>query len=343
MIVDSAFLRDNHKNGEAGIGYDPGNTFVAGEKPVDRNESEEEIEPLRSTFSNYKRLISGPEYDRISRSKEIELGGRISRAGAKGVRDVEAENRLSKANLGLVISFAKLHCNSKLDLMGLVQEGNLGLMRAASDYDGQEDFGDYASSWIRNAIQDYVRRQTRIENVPEDVYFFAHRVNKLIWKRGERGESVELDSLYGDLQERDQLLVRNKKQISLDTFVQIMTDFNRSRVDLEGEDSSSFGLEGIREDAALNDENLQGMFGRDFKRFVGEVICDPQYRLSEKERIALLHRLDLNGGQILSCEEIAERFDFGGASNVSAHVANGKKKLRKKVASKRLRSEYYGL
>lgn len=107
----------------------------------------------------------------LSFEEEIELAKRIERG------DEEAKHKMIESNLKLVVSVAKHYTGQGLDLMDLIQEGNLGLIRAAEKYDYRKGvrFSTYATRWIRQAITRAIANQAIIR-IP---VFMKERINKL--------------------------------------------------------------------------------------------------------------------------------------------------------------------
>ena len=97
-------------------------------------------------FESY--LYETRRFGRLTPAEELELAQRVA-AG-----DEWARHQLIEANLRLVIAIARHYSYTGVPLLDLIQEGNLGLMRAAEKFDGQRGcrFGTYASWWIRQAV-----------------------------------------------------------------------------------------------------------------------------------------------------------------------------------------------
>lgn len=92
----------------------------------------------------------------------------------------EAKAELVQSNLRLVISFAKQHSHSKMQMADMIQEGNLGLLRAVDKFDYTKGyrFSTYASWWIRQSIQRGIANQSRVIRLPVHVGDSIRRVNK---------------------------------------------------------------------------------------------------------------------------------------------------------------------
>ena len=93
----------------------------------------------------------------LSEEEERDLGEKSARG------DEEARKRLSEGNLRLVVSLAKHYTGRGIPLMDLIQEGNMGLMRAVEKYDYTKEnrFSTYASWWIKEAMQRAIDQQSR--------------------------------------------------------------------------------------------------------------------------------------------------------------------------------------
>jgi RNA polymerase primary sigma factor len=113
-------------------------------------------------------------YPLLSRAEEV----RLARAAASG--DEAAKRRLVESNLRLVVTIARKYRGLGLDLLDLIQEGNLGLMKAAEKYDWQRDvkFATYASWWIRQAIFRAISTKSRLVRIPTRLAEAAAKVRR---------------------------------------------------------------------------------------------------------------------------------------------------------------------
>lgn len=100
----------------------------------------------------------------------------ITRKAAKG--DAEAREKLIKANLRLVVSIAKEFVNRGLSFLDLIEEGNLGLIRAAKDFDSStgNKFSTYATWWIKQAIRRAIANKARTIRIPS---YMLHKISQL--------------------------------------------------------------------------------------------------------------------------------------------------------------------
>ena len=182
--------------------------------------------------------------DLVSIEEEIELAQRIRKG------DRKALERLTKANLRFVVSVAKQYQNQGLSLPDLINEGNLGLIKAAEKFDETRGFKfiSYAVWWIRQSILQAIAEQSRIVRLPLNQVGSVNKINRLLNKfeqENERRPSVEELSSQIDLPEEkiDDALKAPSRHISVDApFV-------------EGEDNSLLDVL-ISDDAPTTDRSL---------------------------------------------------------------------------------------
>jgi RNA polymerase primary sigma factor len=119
-------------------------------------------------------LLSIGNHPRLSFEEEKEL----SIKALSG--DKDAQNHLVECNLKLVIPIAKRYCGCGLPLLDLIQEGNLGLMKAAEKYDGSKGwrFSTYATYWVRQTISRALGDQSRTIRIPANMVELLSKVKK---------------------------------------------------------------------------------------------------------------------------------------------------------------------
>jgi len=124
------------------------------------------------SLDQYLREIS--QYPLITREEEVTLAQRIKQS------DPEALDKLVRSNLRFVVSVAKKYQNQGVSLSDLINEGNLGLIRAAHKFDETKGikFISYAVWWIRQAILQALAEQSRIVRVPLNRAGTLHRIGK---------------------------------------------------------------------------------------------------------------------------------------------------------------------
>ena len=153
----------------------------------------------------------------ISIEEEVELAARIRNG------DQKALERLTKANLRFVVSVAKQYQNQGLSLPDLINEGNLGLIKAAEKFDETRGFKfiSYAVWWIRQSILQAIAEQSRIVRLPLNQVGSVNKINKLLSRfeqENERRSSVEEISERIDLPEDkiDEAINISGKHVSVD-------------------------------------------------------------------------------------------------------------------------------
>ena len=180
----------------------------------------------------------------ISVEEEVELAQRIRKG------DRKALERLTKANLRFVVSVAKQYQNQGLSLPDLINEGNVGLIKAAEKFDETRGFKfiSYAVWWIRQSILQAIAEQSRIVRLPLNQVGSVNKINKVLSKfeqEHERRPSVEEISESLDLPEDkiDEAINASNRHVSVDApFV-------------DGEDNSLLDVL-VNDDAPMADRAL---------------------------------------------------------------------------------------
>jgi RNA polymerase primary sigma factor len=134
-------------------------------------------EPLDEEVSGLSRyLVEIGDIDLLSREQEGDLAQRIERG------DMDAREHLISANLRLVVSVAKKYRGNGIPLDDLIEEGNIGLMRAVNKFDYRKGyrFSTYATWWIRQAITRAIDEQSRIIRVPVHLNEEARLLRKTV-------------------------------------------------------------------------------------------------------------------------------------------------------------------
>ena len=136
----------------------------------------------------------------ITVDEEIELAQEIHKGGSKGER---AKNKLIKANLRFVVSVAKQYQHQGLSLTDLIDEGNIGLVKAAEKFDETRGFKfiSYAVWWIRQSILQAIAEQSRIVRLPLNQVSAISKINQVtnefIQQHNRRPSIHELSELTG--------------------------------------------------------------------------------------------------------------------------------------------------
>jgi RNA polymerase primary sigma factor len=144
---------------------------------LDEEESEASEESSESEVENTIRqyLAEIGRYPLLTAEQEMQLARRVIEG------DLEAQQRIVEANLRLVVSIAKRYNNHGVSLLDLIQEGNLGLIRAAQKFDPSRGFrfSTYATWWIRQAISRAVAEHTRTIHIPVHVVELIYKMKRI--------------------------------------------------------------------------------------------------------------------------------------------------------------------
>jgi RNA polymerase primary sigma factor len=247
----------------------------------------------RETASLDKYLQEIAREEMITADEEVELAIKIRNG------DRRALERLTRANLRFVVSVAKQYQNQGLDLPDLINEGNMGLIKAAERFDETRGFKfiSYAVWWIRQSILQALAEQARIVRLPLNKIGTINKLNRAyseLEQNLERPPSVDelAEALECSTDDIQQSLANSGRHLSMDASLTEGEDSTFSLYDLLPNDSlpgpeNELVMDSLRKDI---DRSLRTLTSRE-----GEVI-----RLY----------YGLNGKYPLTLEEIGDRFDL---------------------------------
>ena len=247
----------------------------------------------RETASLDKYLQEIGRVDLITAEEEVELARRIKKG------DQVALEKLTKANLRFVVSVSKQYQNQGLSLPDLINEGNLGLIKAAQRFDETRGFKfiSYAVWWIRQSILQALAEQSRIVRLPLNKLGSINKINKAFARLEQEFErpptAAELaETLDMTLDEVKQSMKNAGRHVSMDAPLK------------DGDDSSSNMYDVMRTgdtpapDTDLMTESLRKEIERSLRT------------LTPREGDVIRLYFGLNGEHPMTLEEIGERFDL---------------------------------
>jgi RNA polymerase primary sigma factor len=247
----------------------------------------------RETASLDKYLLEIGRVELISAEEEVELARKI-RDGDKA-----ALEKLTKANLRFVVSVSKQYQNQGLSLPDLINEGNVGLIKAAERFDETRGFKfiSYAVWWIRQSILQALAEQARIVRLPLNKIGTINKIKKAfseLEQRYERPPSAEelaehLDCSVADVR---QSLNNSGRHVSMDAPL------------VEGDESSSSMYD------VLPNDSLPGPENELVKESLRKDIDRSLMTLTSRESEIVKMYYGLNGKYPLTLEEIGDKFDL---------------------------------
>lgn len=247
----------------------------------------------RETASLDKYLQEIGKVDLITADQEVELAQRIKKG------DHQALEKLTKANLRFVVSVSKQYQNQGLSLPDLINEGNLGLIKAAQRFDETRGFKfiSYAVWWIRQSILQALAEQSRIVRLPLNKIGSINKINKAFSKleqEFEREPSADEIAEILDLPESDvkESMKNTSRHVSMDAPIPNGDDENRNMYDVMTGDDNPSPEEGLMH------ESLR----REIERSLST--------LTSREADVIKLYFGLSGAHAMTLEEIGEKFDL---------------------------------
>src|SRR5215510_11594430 len=259
----------------------------------------------------------------INSEQEVELARRIKQG------DQKALEKLTKANLRFVVSVAKQYQNQGLTLGDLINEGNLGLIKAAQRFDETRGFKfiSYAVWWIRQSILQALAEQSRIVRLPLNKVGLTNRIQKAysqLEQEYEREPSAEelAEVLEMDLEEVSATLGINARHVSMDSPLS------------EGEENTLIDV--------LENPNAEKTDGElDHKESLKTEIDRSLKTLTERQKEVICFFFGIGVDHPMSLEDIGEKFNLT-RERVRQIKDKAITKLRSNSRSKMLRS-YLGI
>ena len=246
----------------------------------------------RESQSLEKYLQEIGKVDLISPEEEVQLAIRIKQG------DQRALDRLTKANLRFVVSVAKQYQNQGLSLPDLINEGNLGLIKAAQRFDETRGFKfiSYAVWWIRQSVLQALAEQSRIVRLPLNKVGLTNRINKAfsqLEQEYEREPSAEelAEVLEIEIEEVSSSLNISSRHLSMDS---PLSDGEENTLMDVMENPNAVATDGELD----HDESLKTEISRSLKT------------LTERQQDVIKYFFGIGVDHPLSLEDIGERFNL---------------------------------
>ncbi|MDO4805407.1 MAG: RNA polymerase sigma factor RpoD [Lachnospiraceae bacterium] len=271
-------------------------------------------DPVRMYLKEIGKVPLLTAEEEVELSKQMEMGGEIGR---------KAQQRLAEANLRLVVSIAKRYVGRGMLFLDLIQEGNLGLIKAVEKYDYHKGFkfSTYATWWIRQAITRAIADQARTIRIPvhmvETINKLIRVSRQLLQELGREPSPEEIAEEMGMSVERvREILKISQEPVSLETPI--------------GEEEDSHLGDFIQ------DDNVPVPADAAAFTLLKEQLVEVLGTLTEREQKVLRLRFGLDDGRARTLEEVGKEFNVT-RERIRQIEAKALRKLRHPSRSRKLK------
>lgn len=310
-VIDDLSTEDLSDIPNVGISEDEGGSEEGHHDSHEQGESAPIDDPVKVYLKEIGRVPL------LTPDEEIDLANRVSQG------DVEAKKRLSEANLRLVVSIAKRYLGRGMMFLDLIQEGNLGLLKAVDKFDVSKGFkfSTYATWWIRQAITRAIADQARTIRIPVHMVETINKVKKissqLLHQNGHEPTAQEIADEIGLSEDKVREILRVAQEpVSLETPI--------------GEEEDSHLGDFIPDDEAPAPADAAS------HTMLREQLLEVLDTLTPREEQVLRLRFGLDDGRTRTLEEVGKVFNVT-RERIRQIEAKALRKLRQPSRSRKLK------